>query len=186
MKILAIDDEALSLEGLTDAIRKACPEADLHAFQSARDALRYASRDIPDIAFLDIEMRDMSGIETASELLKKNPKINIITKSLPQELVIEDNAIKGLVIKNVETGELSTVECAGIFPYMGADPATGFLKNLNILDERGYIVVNKDMETAVPGIYGAGDVTVKDLGQVVTATNDGAIAANACVKYLNR
>ena len=68
---------------------------------------------------------------------------------------------------------------------MGADPATGFLKNLNILDERGYIVVNKDMETAVPGIYGAGDVTVKDLRQVVTATNDGAIAANACARYLN-
>ncbi|MBQ2214382.1 MAG: thioredoxin-disulfide reductase [Erysipelotrichaceae bacterium] len=123
---------------------------------------------------------------TVVDKIRNNPKINIITKSLPQELVIEDNAIKGLVIKNVETGELSTVECAGIFPYMGADPATGFLKNLNILDERGYIVVNKDMETAVPGIYGAGDVTVKDLRQVVTATNDGAIAANACVKYLNR
>ena len=123
---------------------------------------------------------------TVVDKVRNNPKINIITKSLPQELVIEDNAIKGLVIKNVETGELSTVECAGIFPYMGADPATGFLKNLNILDERGYIVVNKDMETAVPGIYGAGDVTVKDLRQVVTATNDGAIAANACEKYLNR
>jgi len=123
---------------------------------------------------------------TVVDKVRNNPKINIITKSLPQELVIEDNAIKGLVIKNVETGELSTVECAGIFPYMGADPATGFLKNLNILDERGYIVVNKDMETAVPGIYGAGDVTVKDLRQVVTATNDGAIAANACVKYMNR
>ncbi len=123
---------------------------------------------------------------TVVDKVRNNPKINIITKSLPQELVIEDNAIKGLVIKNVETGELSTVECAGIFPYMGADPATGFLKNLNILDERGYIVVNKDMETAVPGIYGAGDVTVKDLRQVVTATNDGAIAANACARYLNR
>ena len=123
---------------------------------------------------------------TVVDKVRNNPKINIITKSLPQELVIEDNAIKGLVIKNVETGELSTVDCAGIFPYMGADPATGFLKNLNILDERGYIVVNKDMETAVPGIYGAGDVTVKDLRQVVTATNDGAIAANACARYLNR
>ena len=123
---------------------------------------------------------------TVVDKVRNNPKINIITKSLPQELVIEDNAIKGLVIKNVETGELSTVDCAGIFPYMGADPATGFLKNLNILDERGYIVVNKDMETAVPGIYGAGDVTVKNLRQVVTSTNDGAIAANACVKYLNR
>ncbi|MBQ2685347.1 MAG: thioredoxin-disulfide reductase [Erysipelotrichaceae bacterium] len=123
---------------------------------------------------------------TVVDKVRNNPKINIITKSLPQELVIEDNTIKGLAIKNVETGELSTVECAGIFPYMGADPATGFLKNLNILDERGYIVVNKDMETAVPGIYGAGDVTVKDLRQVVTATNDGAIAANACARYLNR
>ncbi len=85
MKILAIDDEELSLEGLTDAIRKACPQADLHAFQSARDALRYASRDIPDIAFLDIEMRDMSGIETASELLKENPKMNILFATGYQE-----------------------------------------------------------------------------------------------------
>ena len=123
---------------------------------------------------------------TVVDKVRNNPKINIITKHLPHELVIEDNTIKGLVIRNVETGELSTVECAGIFPYMGADPATAFVKDLGILDDHGYIIVNKDMETKVKGIYGAGDVTVKDLRQVVTATNDGAIAANACVKYLNR
>ncbi len=41
------------------------------------------------------------------------------------------------------------------------------------------------METAVKGLYGAGDVTVKDLRQVVTATNDGAIAANSAARYLD-
>ena len=123
---------------------------------------------------------------TVVDKVKANPKINIITKHLPESLVIEDGKIKGLVIKDVETGELTTVDCEGVFPYMGADPATGFVKDLGILDKNGYIIVNKDMETSIPGIYGAGDVTVKDLRQVVTATNDGAIAANSASRYLNK
>ena len=119
------------------------------------------------------------------EKVRNNPKINIITKSLPESLVIEDNKIKGLVIKNVDSGELTTVDCEGIFPYIGADPATGFLKDLGVLNEAGYMVVNASMETCVKGLYGAGDVVAKDLRQVVTATNDGAIAANAAARAIN-
>ena len=51
------------------------------------------------------------------------------------------------------------------------------LEGLDVLDERGYVLVDKNMETKVKGIYAAGDVLQKDLRQVVTATNDGAIAA---------
>ena len=65
----------------------------------------------------------------------------------------------------------------GIFPYIGLDPATSFLKELGILDERGYMIVDENCETKAKGIYGAGDVIAKKLRQVVTATNDGAIAA---------
>jgi len=112
-----------------------------------------------------------------------NEKIEVITKVIPEALRIEDDRITGLKIKNVETGETSTIDCAGIFPYIGADPCTDFLDQ-SILDEKGYIIVNSDMSTAIKGIYAAGDCIVKDLRQVVTACNDGAIAANSIIKVL--
>ena len=115
--------------------------------------------------------------------VKENEKINIITKHLPEQLVIEDDKIVGITIKNVDTGELTTLDCAGIFPYIGADPCTDFLDK-SILDDKGYIITNPDMSTSIKGIYAAGDCIQKDLRQVVTACNDGAIAANSVNKYL--
>ena len=115
--------------------------------------------------------------------VKENEKIQIITKHLPDELVIEDNKITGLRIKDVESGETQIVECNGIFPYIGADPCTGFVDK-KVLDDHGYIITNDDMSTAIPGLYAAGDCIQKDLRQVVTACNDGAIAANSIVKFL--
>ena len=73
---------------------------------------------------------------------------------------------------------------SGIFPYIGADPVTGFLKNLPVLDEQGYMIVNSNMETSVPLLFGAGDVCQKELRQVVTAASDGAIAAQAAFRKL--
>ena len=68
---------------------------------------------------------------------------------------------------------------------IGADPATGFLQDLGVLNKNGYMEVDRNMETAIKGLYGAGDVVVKDLRQVVTATNDGAIAANSAARKIN-
>ena len=115
--------------------------------------------------------------------VKANEKIEVITKVVPEALRIEDDRITGLKIKDVETGETRTLDCAGIFPYIGADPCTDFLDQ-SILDEKGYIIADDDMSTAVKGIYAAGDCIVKDLRQVVTACNDGAIAANSIIKAL--
>jgi len=123
---------------------------------------------------------------TVVDKVRNNAKIEIITKSLPHALVTENKVITGLEIENVDTHELSVISCSGIFPYIGADPATGFLKNLDVLDPKGYVIVDKNMATSVPGLYAAGDVTVKDLRQVVTATNDGAIAANSVTRYINK
>lgn len=115
--------------------------------------------------------------------VKANEKIKIVVKSLPDSLVIEDDMIIGLNIKNVDTGEITKLDCMGIFPYIGADPCTEFLDS-SILNERGYIKANPDMSTGIKGIYGAGDVIEKSLRQVVTACNDGAIAANSISKLL--
>ena len=115
--------------------------------------------------------------------VKDNEKISIITKHVPEELVIEDDRIKGLKIRNVDTNEIETVSCSGIFPYIGADPCTEFVDK-SLLDENGYIITKNDMSTDIEGIYAAGDCIRKDLRQVVTACNDGAIAANSIIKYL--
>ncbi len=58
------------------------------------------------------------------------------------------------------------------------------IKELEVTDEAGYIVVDHSMMTLVPGVFAAGDVISKELRQVVTAVNDGAIAAQSAFKYI--
>ncbi len=117
-------------------------------------------------------------------LIESNEKINIIRKHIPIEILAEDNKVSALVLENVDTKEKNTINTKAVFPYIGADPCTTFVKDLDILDEKGYIIVNEDMQTSIKGIYGAGDVTKKTLRQVVTATSDGAIAAQQAFHYI--
>ncbi len=119
----------------------------------------------------------------AQEEVLKNPKIKVLKKHIPVEVVHEQKVI-GLKVKHVETGEVHLEDCDGIFPYIGATPSTQALAGFDILDKQGYMIVNEKMETSVPGIYGAGDVVVKPLRQIVTAVNDGAIAAQMAFHYL--
>lgn len=111
------------------------------------------------------------------EQIEANEKIHIIKKHIPKEILSENGKVSGILLENVDTKETMTLNCQGIFPYVGQDPMSQCLAGLDVLDERGYVLVDKNMETKVKGIYAAGDVLQKDLRQVVTATNDGAIAA---------
>lgn len=109
--------------------------------------------------------------------IEKEPKIQVITKHVPKEIVVADHQVSGLWIENVETHERMLLETSGIFPYIGSDPAIGFLKNLPIDADKGYLLVDENMETNIKGIYACGDIRKKQLRQVVTAVSDGAIAA---------
>ena len=71
-----------------------------------------------------------------------------------------------------------------MFVYIGMDPLTAPFAKFGILDENGYIETNDIMETKVPGIYAAGDVREKLLRQIVTATGDGSVAAQAVQQYI--
>ncbi len=115
-----------------------------------------------------------------------NPKIEVLKKHVPVEVTVEDNKVCGLAVKNTDTNEQSVLPVSGIFPYIGADPCTEFLEGLDVCDKYGYMLVKEDMSTAVKGIYGAGDVCAKVLRQVVTATNDGAIAAQSAFAYIRK
>lgn len=114
-----------------------------------------------------------------------NPKIEIIQNVVPTEILDDGQHVNGLRISDVTTKEEQILPVSGIFPYIGADPVTGFLKHLDILNPQGYMMVNASMETKIPLLYGAGDVCQKGLRQVVTAVNDGAIAAQDAFHKLN-
>ena len=78
MKIIAVDDERIALEGLLDMIGEAAPTAELNGFEYPEDALAFVDENDCNIAFLDVEMAGMSGVELAEQLKRRNPDINII------------------------------------------------------------------------------------------------------------
>ena len=78
MRIIAVDDEKIALEALAGAIKAIVTEDEVVTFRYSEDALEYAKQNLCDIAFLDIEMVGMSGVELAEELKKLNSEINIV------------------------------------------------------------------------------------------------------------
>jgi two-component SAPR family response regulator len=78
MNILAIDDNVLALEELVSSIKEACPNDDIHGFSKPSELLDYAKENVCEIAFLDIEMWGMNGIELAQKLKEIHSKINIV------------------------------------------------------------------------------------------------------------
>lgn len=97
---------------------------------------------------------------------------------------LHGDRLTGLRLKNVLTGEESTVECGGVFISVGRKPATDLVKDQLKLDGGGYIVADETTKTAIPGVYAVGDVRTKPLRQVVTAVADGAVAVHMAEEYL--
>lgn len=78
MKILAVDDEIIALEGLVKSIKEADSSAQVFSFRFADEAIKFMEKNICDVAFLDIEMYGINGISLANILLQINPNINIV------------------------------------------------------------------------------------------------------------
>jgi thioredoxin reductase (NADPH) len=107
---------------------------------------------------------------------KAQSNIEFHFKKKPHQVLSDDGKVSGLEVSDSDTGELSVINVSAVFPFVGADPVTGFAKDLGILDKRGYVIVDEHMETKVKGIFAVGDVREKELRQIITAENDGAIA----------
>ncbi|MDY6063057.1 MAG: FAD-dependent oxidoreductase [Erysipelotrichaceae bacterium] len=117
------------------------------------------------------------------------PKININYFTEVQSIEGEMLPSKITFINN-QTKELSYYENKnenfGIFVFAGYAPNTELVKDIVALNEQGYIITDKNQKTNLDGVFAAGDVCVKDLRQVVTATSDGAIAATNCEKVVSQ
>lgn len=113
-----------------------------------------------------------------------NDKIEFIWNSSVKEVNAREGKVGSVTLVSTVDGSEKVFEADGMFVYIGMDPLTAPFAKLGILDENGYVTTNEIMETSVPGIYAAGDVREKLLRQVVTATGDGSIAAQAVQKYV--
>ena len=119
----------------------------------------------------------------SAEKAFENPKLKWVWNSTIEE-IHGDELVESVSIKNIKTGEISSLEVNGVFFFVGTVPKTEFLKGHVELDEQGYIITDETMETNVEGVYAVGDARVKYLRQVITAAADGAIAAVAAEKFL--
>ena len=100
--------------------------------------------------------------------------------------LISDKRVNGAKIKNKISGEVTQVDCDGIFVSIGRKPATEFLTGALELDSNGYIIADESTKTAIDGVYAVGDVRTKELRQIVTAVADGAVAVHHAEQYLSK
>ncbi|AZZ65252.1 FAD-binding protein [Metamycoplasma phocicerebrale] len=105
---------------------------------------------------------------------KKNKNIFIHENSVIKKLIGEDKLESIIVDINGKVQEMN-IKC--VFPYIGFKPSTSFISNKNILNNKGFIIVDKNMETKEKNIFAIGDVIAKDIRQITTATNDGTVVA---------
>lgn len=113
-----------------------------------------------------------------------NDKIDFIWDTIVKTINGKDGKVSSLTLVDKKTGGEYEHDADGTFIYIGMNPLNAPFKTLGILNEEGYVTTNEKMETAIPGIYAAGDIRDKELRQIVTATGDGSIAAQAAQAYV--
>lgn len=136
-----------------------------------------------------IHRRDeLRAAKSIQEKAFANDSIHFLWDTVVEELD-GDEILSRMIVKNVKTGELTTIDADeedgmfGVFGFIGLIPNTTLFEGV-IEMESGYIKTNDDMHTNLEGVFAAGDLRVKSLRQVVTAAADGAIAAMQAEKYL--
>lgn len=119
--------------------------------------------------------------------LLNHEKISVIWDHVVDEILGEDNPnrVTGVRLKHAKTGEERLEETDGVFVAIGHAPQTELFKDALETDEAGYLVVKPGTtQTALPGVFAAGDVQDKVYRQAVTAAGQGCMAALEAEKYL--
>ena len=137
-----------------------------------------------------IHRRDqLRAAKSIQEKAFANPKIHFLWDSVVVK-VDGDELLSSMTVKNVKTGELTTITADeddglfGLFGFIGYNPNSQLFDGMLEM-ENGYIKTDENMHTSIPGVFAAGDIRVKSLRQVVTAAADGAIAAMQAEHYVS-
>jgi len=113
----------------------------------------------------------------------KNEKITFVWNSVVED-ILGDQLVTGVRLRNVVTGTIQNMPCAGVFVAIGHSPNTGLFKGQLEMDEKGYLLTGKGTATNVPGVFAAGDVQDARYRQAITAAGTGCMAAIDAERFL--
>jgi thioredoxin reductase (NADPH) len=115
----------------------------------------------------------------------KKANISFLWNTIPISIKGDNKEVTSLEVKNVKENKEFSIQTDGVFIYVGMDPNNFFVsKELNILEDNGFVITNELMETMVGGLYAIGDIRDKKLRQITTAVGDGAIAAQEAYNFI--
>lgn len=150
---------------------------------AAADAL-YLSR-IARKVYIVHRRNKLRAAEIYQKSISKTENIEILWDCELEKLIADDR-VNGAKIKNVNTGDVTDINCDGIFISIGREPLTSFLNGAVKTDSNGYIIADETTKTDIDGVFAAGDVRTKALRQAVTAAADGAVAAHFAERYISQ
>ena len=102
------------------------------------------------------------------------------------EEILGDEVVSGVRVRDLATDEVSQIDLAGFFVYVGMQPNTAFLKNVLKLSDKGHVPTDGWMKTERDGLYAVGDIRQDSASQAITSAGDGATAAIAAYRYIRR
>jgi len=114
-----------------------------------------------------------------------NDKIEMHWSRVPVEIVGTDGKVTGVRLESTDGAPEELLPLDGVFIFVGVHPASELAAGLCELDETGYIRIDHDGRTSVPGLFAAGDVTDSELKQVITAAAKGASAAFEAIRFID-
>ena len=125
----------------------------------------------------------LRGQETYRRRISESPAVEVRHGTALEE-ILGDGQVSGVRVRELASGESSTVPVEGLFVHVGRLPNTAFLEGVVALDSGGHVPTDILMQTELSGLFAAGDVRANAAGQAVSAAGDGATAAVAAHRYL--
>ena len=132
-----------------------------------------------------VSLTSLTGDTILIEKLREAKNISIFTE-YQAEKIEGQNFVEGMLIRDLKSGEGKQLRVSGVFVEVGLEPNSEPVKELVELNKWGEVPVNCSCETAIPGLYAAGDVTDVPEKQIVIAAGEGAKAALQAHRYLQR
>jgi len=117
------------------------------------------------------------------ERAMKNEKIAFVWNSAVEDILGND-MVTGVRVKNLVTGKITEMPCAGVFVAIGHRPNTALFTDQLEMDAKGYLITNHGTATSIPGVFAAGDVQDSTYRQAVTAAGSGCMAAIDAERFL--
>lgn len=148
------------------------------ALQEALHLTRYASK-----VYLIHRRETFRATPILLDRVKKNPKIEIIVPSSIEEIQGKDR-VERVIYRDLKTNKRIELSVSGIFIFIGFEPQTDWLKGKIKLDEGGFLMVDREMRTSVPGVFACGDCINKKFRQIINACGEGAVAALNAEEYI--